>query len=325
MPANDPKNVTLQERDIALLVDLIESRVLTLDNICTLFFSDKNEMAKKRVQRLKAAGFLADRPRQIGQPSILHLTWKGYTALRDKGHLSDDSRMTPKQFKRRMAVSGTTLTHELMIGAVRTSFTLAMRLSKRFELVDFDVWPRRYDFKVNRGHATVPVKPDGHVRFLERRNGEEFEYDFFLEADTGSETIERVVEKCVNYREYHRSGGYNLYQYLISNPIRGSDPEGTVGFSTGLFPDNLSFAQYICLYECFGVMIPIASALCVCWCNNKTDTENMRTALDNPPPNTCCEDAASTIFPGVYAFCHGAAIASVAVALHCHCTCFTLW
>ena len=86
--------------------------------------------------------------------------------------------MTPKQFKRRMAVSGTTLTHELMIGAVRTSFTLAMREHKRFELVDFDVWPRRYDFKVNRGHGNVPVKPDGHVRFMEGDKEEEIRVRF---------------------------------------------------------------------------------------------------------------------------------------------------
>jgi hypothetical protein len=146
-------------------------------------------MAKKRVQRLKSAGFLTERPRRIGEPSILHLTWKGYAALRADGHVGEDSYLSPKTFKRRMAVSGTTLTHELMIGDVRTAFTVAMRGSKRFELTDFDVWPRRYDFAVNRGHGKVPVKPDGHVRFAEKGKDEDVEYDFFLEVDTGSETL----------------------------------------------------------------------------------------------------------------------------------------
>src|SRR5580698_5011423 len=110
-----------------------------------------------------------------------------------------------------MTVSGATLTHELMIGDVRTAFIVAMRTSNRFKLLDFDVWPRRYDFTVNRGHGKVPVKPDGHVRFIKKGKDEDTEYDFFIEVDTGSETLERVVEKCLNYREYHRSGGYAVF------------------------------------------------------------------------------------------------------------------
>ena len=68
MPAIDSRNVQLQERDVSLLRDLVESRVLTLDHIRTLFFADTKDMAKKRVQRLKAAGFLTERPRRIGDP-----------------------------------------------------------------------------------------------------------------------------------------------------------------------------------------------------------------------------------------------------------------
>jgi len=198
-------------RDKLILLDLIESRVLTLDQIRAMFFPDTKDMAKKRVQRLKAADFLTERPRRIGEPSILHLTWKAYVALRDGGHVGENSRLSPKTFKRRMAVSGATLTHELMIGDVRTSFIVAMQRSKELELTDFNVWPRRYDFTVSHGHNRVNVKPDGHLRFSEKRNDEDFEYDFFLEVDTGSETLDRVVEKCVSYREYHRSGGYAVF------------------------------------------------------------------------------------------------------------------
>jgi hypothetical protein len=211
MPAIDPRNVMLQDRDVSLLLDLVESRVLSLDHVRTLFFPDKNDMAKKRVQRLKSAGFLTERPRRIGEPSILHLTWKGYLALRKGGHVGDDSQLSPKTFARRMAVSDTTLAHELMIGDVRTSFIAAIRKHKQFEQLDFDVWPRHYDFTVSRGHGSVPVKPDGHVRFIEKRSDEEVEYDCFLEVDTGTETQGRLVEKCLNYREYLRSGGYAVF------------------------------------------------------------------------------------------------------------------
>jgi hypothetical protein len=181
---------------------------MTLNHVRSLHFPGKDEMAKKRVQRLKAAGFIAGRPRRIGEPSILHLTWQGYIALRSGGQVGDDSQLSPKTFTRRMAVSGMTLKHELMIGDVRTALSVAMRGGTRFQLVSFDVWPRRYEFTVSHGYDRVTVKPDGHIRFLEKHNDGEFQYDFFLEVDTGTESLDRVVEKCVNYREYYRSGGY---------------------------------------------------------------------------------------------------------------------
>ncbi len=167
-------------------------------------------MAKKRVHRLKSAGLVIERPRRIGEPSILHLTWKGYVALKSGGHVPDDSQLSPKTFQRRMAVSDLTLAHELAIADVRVAFTPAVAERKHFTLMDFDVWPRRYDFSVSRGYSHVSMKPDGFIRLAERRDNEEFEYDFFLEVDTGSETLERVVEKCINYREHFRSGEYAM-------------------------------------------------------------------------------------------------------------------
>jgi hypothetical protein len=104
------------------------------------------------------------------------------------------------------------LAHELMVADVRSAFTAAMREHERLSELEFAVWPRRYEFVVNNGHGSVSVKPDGHVRFLEKLNDEESaDYHFFFEADTGSETLDRVVEKCLNYREYYRSGGYAVF------------------------------------------------------------------------------------------------------------------
>jgi Replication-relaxation len=211
MPATHPQNVRLEERDVSLLRDLLELRVLTLDHVRTLHFPGRIEMAKKRVYRLKAAGIISERPRRIGEPSILHLTWKGYGLLRAGGHVGDDSHLSPKTFSRRMTVSNTTLAHELMIGDVRAAFALALRDNKRFSLLSFDVWPRRYDFTVTNGHRRVPVKPDGRVQISEKHDSDKFQYDYFLEADTGTENLGRVVEKCVNYREYFRSGGYAVF------------------------------------------------------------------------------------------------------------------
>jgi hypothetical protein len=208
MSAGQSSGIELQPRDFALLRGLFESRVLTLGHVTALYFDGKQEMAKKRVQKLKAAGAIRERPRRLSDPSVLHLTWKGYISLRDNGHVDDDSRLSPKIFTRRMRVSALTLAHEIAIGDVMTACTTALRESVRFEMLEFSVWPRRYSFTVDREYRTVPVQPDGYVRLLEKNAEDESELHFFLEVDKGTETIERLAEKCVNYREYHRSGGY---------------------------------------------------------------------------------------------------------------------
>src|ERR1700691_2192608 len=127
MPSTRSENIKLQDRDVSLLLDLLESRVLSLDHIRSVHFPGTDEMGKKRVYRLKSVGYLAERPRRIGEPSILHLTWKGYTALRSAGHVEDDSDFSPKTFARRMEVSAQRLAHELMVADVRAAFTNAMR------------------------------------------------------------------------------------------------------------------------------------------------------------------------------------------------------
>jgi len=209
MSAKETLGIKLQPRDFALLRGLFESRVMTLPHISALYFEAKREMAKKRVQKLKADGVIRERPRRrISDPSVLHLTWKGYVSLRNEGHVDDDSRLSPKTFTRRMRVSPLTLAHEIAIGDVMAACTVALRGNDRFELLEFSVWPRRYSFSVDRDYRRVPVQPDGYIRLLEKNGEDAPEYHFFLELDKGTETIERLAEKCVNYREYDRSGGY---------------------------------------------------------------------------------------------------------------------
>src|SRR4051794_2923535 len=83
-----PESVLLQSRDFELLKGLFESRVLTLSHIASLHFEGRDEAAKKRVQKLKAGGFIGERPRRVNEPGILFLTRKGFTALESEGLLS---------------------------------------------------------------------------------------------------------------------------------------------------------------------------------------------------------------------------------------------
>ena len=54
-------SIYFQKRDLALLRGLFESRVMTASHISTLYFHGKREYTKKRLQRIKAAGFIGER------------------------------------------------------------------------------------------------------------------------------------------------------------------------------------------------------------------------------------------------------------------------
>src|SRR4051812_21617120 len=81
--------IELQDRDFALLRGLFESRVMTLGHIASLFFDGKPEAAKKRVQKLKSAGYVRERPRRPYEPSVLFLTRSAFVLLSDRDHLKD--------------------------------------------------------------------------------------------------------------------------------------------------------------------------------------------------------------------------------------------
>ena len=57
-----------QDRDFALLRGLFECRVMTTDHATALYFDGKNEAAKKRLQKIKAAELISERPRRAFEP-----------------------------------------------------------------------------------------------------------------------------------------------------------------------------------------------------------------------------------------------------------------
>ena len=59
-----------QEFDFALLRGLLEYRVMTAGHITVLFFDGKKEAANKRLQKLKAAGFIGERKRKHEQKKL---------------------------------------------------------------------------------------------------------------------------------------------------------------------------------------------------------------------------------------------------------------
>lgn len=203
----------LQKRDFALLQGLFECRVMTIGHIATLYFDNKREYTKKRLQKLKAAGFIGERKRNANEPSVLFLTRKAFTLLTSEGHLAIYPLLGKNTFEVRANVSELTLRHELAIMDVKAAFHDALKTSDKFSVSKFCTWPLLYQFETPRyGHgANVLVKPDGYIRIHETEEGTKgFAHDCFLEVDRSSETQDALISKAVCYLDYYRSGGFAI-------------------------------------------------------------------------------------------------------------------
>ena len=201
----------LQDRDYALLCGLFECRVMTADHIAALFFDGKREYTKKRLQKLKAAGFISERRRRVNQPAIYFLTRKALTELKAKEHLAQFPSLGTNSFEARADVSELTLRHELEIMDVKTAFHVALAKSDKFSISDFSTWPLLNQFETSRPGCggDVLIKPDGFIRIHEPEEGTKgYMHDCFLEVDRSSEGQDTLINKAVCYLEYYRSGGF---------------------------------------------------------------------------------------------------------------------
>src|SRR5258706_13731287 len=114
MPSPASYNAELTDRDLALLKGLFESRVMTLAQAAAIHFDGQTEATKKRVQKLKRAGYVAERPRRRAyDPSILFLGKRAFEALEEGGHLQDYPSLAWQNIEKRARVSELTLRHEL--------------------------------------------------------------------------------------------------------------------------------------------------------------------------------------------------------------------
>src|SRR5438132_369985 len=108
-------SIEFQRRDLEVLRGLFESRVMTLAHIAALFFDGKREAAKKRLQKMKTAGFVGERNRRVYEPSVLYLAPRAFEVLRMNGVLSEYPPFALSSLERRAAVSEVTIRHELQV------------------------------------------------------------------------------------------------------------------------------------------------------------------------------------------------------------------
>jgi len=201
-----------QNRDFALLRGLFESRVMTGTHVAAIYFNGKKEAAKKRLQRIKAAGLIGERKRRVNEKSVLFLTRKGHALLQEKNLLASFPKLSPAVFEKRANVSELTLRHELEVMDVKAAFHSALTNSGTFRIAEFSTWPRLHEFKASPpgpGSEDVLVKPDGFIRIEEKeKDGGLSEHTFFLEVDRSSETQETLARRPGCYLDYYKSGGF---------------------------------------------------------------------------------------------------------------------
>src|SRR5258707_1042166 len=127
MAARKTYSLQLQNRDVAVLRGLFESRIMTAGHIVTLYFNGRREYTKKRLQRMKAAGLVSERRRRVNEPSILFLTRKAFSLLNSHGRLSNFPPLGGKAFEVRANVSNLTVRHELEVMDVKSAPRMLFR------------------------------------------------------------------------------------------------------------------------------------------------------------------------------------------------------
>lgn len=214
MPSAAPKGsgLELQSRDLHILRGLFEARVMTAEQIAAVSFGGRYEAARKRLAKLKSAGYVGERPRRAYDPAVMFLTKKAFAALCQAGMIEDLPHITWLQLEKRVRVSELTLQHELDVQDVRGAFYLAAGTSPELSVAEFSTWPILFQFDaLTPAGAAVTVKPDGFLRLHKRSpTGEVFEYLAFLEVDRSTEPHETLMTRAACYRDYYRRGGFAM-------------------------------------------------------------------------------------------------------------------
>lgn len=202
------KTIDPQVRDLDLLRGLFDSRLMTLTHAAALYFDGRREAAKKRVQKLKAAGLVGEKSRKAYEPSILYLTRDGFMLLQERGLLEGLPATTWPSLEKRLQVSELTLRHELEVMDVRAAVCSAIEKRSPLSIAEFSTWPILFQFAASPdGRSDMLVKPDGFIRIHEREEQSVFEHTFFLEVDRSTETLDTLGRRALCYLNYYQRGG----------------------------------------------------------------------------------------------------------------------
>lgn len=214
-----PHHLHLTARDRAVLVGLFEARVFTLKQLAQLYFDDRYEMTKKRLQKLKAAGYVRALKRAPFQPSALVLAKKGFLAVRHADELARYPEIPWNTFYKRTQIADSTLRHELTVSEVRVALLLAIRERTNWELLELTTWPSLISFEVRFSvkrdgltfRKAMTIRPDGLLRVREKfPDGSFRDLKFYLEVDRGTESQGRLEQKARAYSNHRKQEAFQV-------------------------------------------------------------------------------------------------------------------
>lgn len=202
-----------QPRDIALLRDLFASRLLSLAHVAAFHFAGSAEAARKRLDILKEAGWIAQRPRlAVGTPAIYHLARGGFVALQEHDALRGYPFSSWKDMEDRAKVSDSTVRHELAVMDVKAAFRRAIRARAGCEELEFVTWPKLCEIYSEKpetldgsGLKMRRTAPDGFLRLL--LQPQEPEGFCYFEVDMGTEVRPELVLKLCGYQDFYEFQG----------------------------------------------------------------------------------------------------------------------
>ena len=194
----------IQDRDLQLFRDLVESRVMRTPHVAKLYFDGSEAAASKRIGKLKNSGFLHGSSTKPSDYANLSLTKKAFDELVKNDRLAGCPPMQWKSLERRLEVSDRTIQHELNVMDVKAALRPAVERYEGLSLIEFTVWPRLCAFTIDKNYQMKPVEPDGFFRI--HRVIDEAQYLFYLEVDRGSESLNLLVDKASDYKAYLQSG-----------------------------------------------------------------------------------------------------------------------
>jgi hypothetical protein len=188
----------LTERDRRLLAVLADHQVLTTSQVCELAFPSL-KVAQRRLLQLHRVR-LVDRFRwhlAVGSQAWHCTLGPAGAALLAAGRGTE--RPSPAQLRRRQLqlAANPRLSHLLGVNGIFTALTSHARKAPDCAL---DAW---WSERQRAHHYGQLVRPDGYGTWTQQGR----RIDFFIEYDTGTEPLNRLVAKLAGYNDLATAGG----------------------------------------------------------------------------------------------------------------------
>jgi hypothetical protein len=252
-PSPTHKTTKLTPRDYQVLIGLFEARVFTLKQLATLFFEDRYETAKKRLQKLKAAGYVRQRPRQPFQPVALVLAKIGFDTIRHMPELARYPEIAWHTFYKRTQIANSTLLHELAVSESRVQLTTAIHQRPDLDLLEFTTWPTLIQFDARTSierdgltyRKTSTIRPDGLFRIRQHfPHRPARELHFYLEVDRSTESQSTLHAKALAYQDRYRQSAPFRVLFVLQTIQRMAHTRETFAAIEGRQPFLFTLADH---------------------------------------------------------------------------------